>query len=163
MCGHYSSSILHGGGGLPQVVEEAGAGAMRAKVITVKRARRLRREMTLPKVLLWQALRRDQLGVGFRRQHSMGDYILDFYCPAARLAVEVDSEDHERGDRVQRDLARDRWLEAQSIQVMRIPAASILDRDGFDSVVEGIRVAAASSTTRSAAGGPPPPLRGGGM
>jgi very-short-patch-repair endonuclease len=139
------------------VVEEAGAGAMRAKIITVKRARRLRREMTLPEVLLWQALRRDQLGVGFRRQHSMGDYVLDFYCPSSRLAVEVDSEEHERGDRAIRDGRRDRWLESQGVRVMRIPAADILDRDGFDSVVRNISAAAASSTTGSSAGGPPSP------
>ena len=132
---------------------------MRARVITVKRARRLRREMSLPEVLLWQALRRDQLGVGFRRQHSMGDYILDFYCPSARLAVEVDSEDQERDNRVRRDRRRDDWLVSEGVRVMRIAAAEILDRDGFDSVVANIRRAAASTTTRSPAGGPPTPLR----
>ena len=130
---------------------------MRAKIITVKRARTLRRTLSLPEILLWQALRRDQLGIGFRRQHAMGDYILDFYCPSARLAIEVDSEDHEREDRAGRDERRDRWLHSEGARVMRIPAAALLDRDGFDLVVADIRVAAASSTTRSAAGGPPPP------
>jgi very-short-patch-repair endonuclease len=130
---------------------------MRAKIITVKRARGLRRDISLPEVLLWQALRRDQLGVGFRRQHSMGDYILDFCCPSARLAVEVDSEEHERDDRSDRDERRDAWLKGDGVHVMRISARDILDRDGFDSVIANIRAAAASSTTRSSAGGPPPP------
>jgi very-short-patch-repair endonuclease len=47
--------------------------------------------MTLPEVLLWQAVRGGQVGgLRFRRQHPIGPYVLDFYCPALRLAVEID-------------------------------------------------------------------------
>ncbi|HTT85199.1 MAG TPA: endonuclease domain-containing protein [Rhizomicrobium sp.] len=53
--------------------------------------------MTLPEVLLWNALRGGQLqNLRFRRQHPVGPYILDFYCPSARLAVEVDGAVHSR-------------------------------------------------------------------
>jgi len=51
--------------------------------------------MTLPEVVLWQELRRGKLkGLQFRRQHPIGPYILDFYCSAARLAIEIDGASH---------------------------------------------------------------------
>ena len=57
---------------------------------TVLNARTLRRAMTRPEVLLWQVLRERPNGLRFRRQHPVGPFVLDFYCPAARLAIEVD-------------------------------------------------------------------------
>ena len=66
-----------------------------------KNARRLRRELTLPEKLLWVRLRRSDLN--FRRQHPIGHYVLDFYCPAAKLAIEVDGAAHDFGDRPARD------------------------------------------------------------
>ncbi|MEZ0543056.1 endonuclease domain-containing protein [Fibrella arboris] len=62
----------------------------------VEEARRgLRKEPTQHEALLWERLRASQLlGRKFRRQHSVGMYILDFYCPAERLAVEVDGNVH---------------------------------------------------------------------
>ena len=82
--------------------------------------------MTAPEVMLWTRLR----GGGgetpiFRRQHAMGPYILDFYCSAARLAVEVDGATHWNDDAMERDTARDRWLACQGVTVMRLPAAEI--------------------------------------
>src|SRR5688572_7891443 len=89
-------------------------------------ARRLRREMTLPEVLLWQALRRNPQGVKFRRQHASGPYILDFFCSDARLAIEIDGEAHARGARLRNDVARDRWLMEAGIETLRIPAEDVL-------------------------------------
>jgi len=55
------------------------------------RARKLRKDLTEAEKKLWRALRRDQLGgLNFRRQHPIGPYVLDFYCPKLGLAVEVD-------------------------------------------------------------------------
>src|SRR5438874_3677081 len=71
-------------------------GGMRAPVRTLRRTRALRREMTLPEIVLWQALRRSLLGLRFRRQHPIGPYVLDFYCPSARLAIEIDGLAHDR-------------------------------------------------------------------
>ncbi|WP_347233084.1 endonuclease domain-containing protein [Sphingomonas glacialis] len=62
--------------------------------------------MSLPEVLLWQVLRTRPDGHRFRRQAPAGDYVLDFYCAPARLAIEVDGEAHSRGDRPARDGAR---------------------------------------------------------
>ena len=61
----------------------------------VKRARTLRSEMTLPEGVLWRELRKRPKGLKFRRQHPAGIYVLDFYCAAARLAVEVDGAVHD--------------------------------------------------------------------
>lgn len=54
----------------------------------------LRKNQTPQEVLLWARLRRSQLGVKFKRQHSVGPYILDFYCPDKKLAIELDGSQH---------------------------------------------------------------------
>ncbi|MEP6966989.1 MAG: DUF559 domain-containing protein [Pseudomonadota bacterium] len=131
---------------------------MRAKILTFKRARHLRREMSLPEVILWEHLRKGKLGaLRFRRQHPIGPYILDFYCPSARLVVEIDGEGHGHPDQENHDRARDRWLGARGLTVLRFAATSVLDEEALAGVLGEIEAAAAPST---AFGGPPPPLRG---
>ncbi len=133
---------------------------MRAPVLTLKRARNLRRTLTLPELLLWKHLRGNRLsGLRFRRQHPVGPYILDFYCSDARLAIEVDGAVHGGAEQAKHDVQRDRWLKSQGIKVLRIPATMILDEKQLPDLLSSIERAAAPST---ACGGPPPPLRGGG-
>ena len=75
---------------------------MRAPAITIDRARAARRQMTPPEVIVWQGVRGGRLdGLRFRRQHPIGLYVLDFYCAAARLAVEIDGMGHDVPERVQ--------------------------------------------------------------
>ena len=100
---------------------------MRAPRATHMRARRLRSELTLPETLLWTRLRTRDDPPAFRRQHPIGRYVLDFYCAAARLCVEVDGAWHYAEGRPERDAARDAWLRAQGVQVLRIPASQVLD------------------------------------
>ena len=66
------------------------------------------------------------LGMVFRRQHSIGRYVLDFYCTEARLAVEIDGLGHDLGDRLQRDISRDACLRAHGLLVMRIAASEVM-------------------------------------
>ena len=66
--------------------------APKGRAVTVRRARNLRRAMTLPEILLWQALRKGSDGLKFRRQHPTGPFILDFFCGDGRLAIEIDGE-----------------------------------------------------------------------
>jgi very-short-patch-repair endonuclease len=108
---------------------------------SVRRARRLRRNMSLPEVLLWRVLRGSPAGLKFRRQHPTGPFDLDFYCSDARLAIEVDGQAHERGDRPAGDAARDRWLRDKGIETMRIPTVEVL-RD-----VEGVLRAIVTEVT----------------
>ena len=89
-----------------------------------KKARSLRRKLSLPEKLLWVRLRGAE--VRFRRQHPIGPYVLDFYCASAKLAIEVDGFAHDTGHRPQRDEVRAEWLRAQGIDMLRIPATEVL-------------------------------------
>jgi len=93
---------------------------------TVNRARALRRVMTLPEVLLWRALRARPGGLKFRRQHPAGPYVIDFYCEAALMGIEVDGIAHGMGNNPERDVARDAWLAGAGISILRIPAGQVL-------------------------------------
>jgi very-short-patch-repair endonuclease len=93
---------------------------------TQKRARALRKQMSLPEVLLWQRLKPRPNGLKFRPQHPAGPYILDFYCHEARLVIEIDGIAHDMGDRPERDEARDADLRQRGLRVVRIPASDVL-------------------------------------
>ena len=83
-----------------------------------QRAKELRGRMTAAEILLWENLRNRQLGdFKFRRQHPLGQFVVDFYCPACRLVIEIDGEIHlEQGDY---DLIRTEQLKALGCQVVR--------------------------------------------
>ena len=89
-------------------------------------AQRYRQELTLPEVLLWLCLKGRRLGLHFRKQHPVGPYILDFYCEALKLAVEVDGEIHALEDNPEKDRIRDEWLTRQGIRTLRIAARDVL-------------------------------------
>jgi len=94
---------------------------VRAQTIGIKRARTFRRALTGAELGLWTRIKGRQLdGYQFRRQHPIGPYILDFYCAAVRLAVEVDGYSHEVGDAAARDERRDAWLLDRGIRTLRI-------------------------------------------
>ena len=82
--------------------------------------RRLRSQMTPAEVRLWSALRLRQLhGLKFRRQHGIGPYIVDFYCPERALVIEVDGESHGVTEQHSEDQARDTYLHARGLTVVR--------------------------------------------
>ena len=124
---------------------------------TVRHARRLRRTMTVPEVALWAVLRSRPAGLKFRRQHPAGPFVLDFYCAAALLAIEVDGEAHDRGDRPERDQRRDAVLATHGIETLRVPARAVLaDLDTVLRLVVAAALARMPLHHRPAAGGPPP-------
>jgi very-short-patch-repair endonuclease len=91
-------------------------------------ARALRREQTSAEALLWALLRdRQLLGFKFRRQHQFGDYISDFYCREALLAIECDGPVHETNEQWHHDQARDAYFAGQRICVLRFSNSQILD------------------------------------
>jgi very-short-patch-repair endonuclease len=135
---------------------------MRALDRTFERARELRRQMSLPEVVLWQALRNVRLaGLRFRRQHPIGPYILDFYCPAARLALEVDGFAHDSIAEAYRDERRQAWLAQQGVRVLRIRASDVLRDERLEGVLLDIERVAAEAPSDSLRSPPPPPSRGG--
>ena len=92
----------------------------------VAQARKLRKNMTLPEVLLWRLLKGQPMGVKFRRQHPSSKIGMDFYCSDARLVIEVDGFAHDTGDRPERDEKRDAWLKLHNLETVRIPASEVL-------------------------------------
>ena len=83
-------------------------------------SRRLRREQTAEEKDLWKALRgRRFAGFKFRRQHEVAPYFLDFYCPLAKLALELDGSGHGLPGQTEHDTERDAHLAAKGIEVLR--------------------------------------------
>jgi very-short-patch-repair endonuclease len=102
--------------------------------LTTARARRLRRDSTDVEMKLWQKLRNRQLGADFRRQHPAGSFILDFYCPALRLAIELDGGQH--AEESTRDKRRDAWLRQRGVTVLRFWNSDVTEN--FTGVLETI-------------------------
>ena len=127
----------------------------------LRHARELRAAMSLPEVLLWNCLRGRPLGVKFRKQHPLGEYVIDFFCASKRIAVEIDGLSHDMGERPAHDETRDRWLRGQGVTVLRIPAADVL-RD-VEAAAEAIVNYCAEAPPPSAAGAAATSPRGGGF
>ena len=91
-------------------------------------ARELRKNSTNAELLLWQLVRRNQLlGMGFRRQHPLGNYVLDFYCHEAQLVVELDGGQHNEVSRQQHDETRTQYLKSQGLTVLRFWNNEVLE------------------------------------
>ena len=83
-------------------------------------ARRLRRKQSREEAQLWQSLRASRFaGFKFRRQHPLSGYYLDFYCPAARLTIELDGFAHGLPRPQKHDAARAQFLAAEDIEELR--------------------------------------------
>jgi len=89
--------------------------------ISLKKFRKdLRNNLTPAEARLWSFLQNSQLeGRKFRRQHSVGNYILDFYCPSEKLAIELDGQGHLQPSVVAYDEYRTHYLETLGIRVIR--------------------------------------------
>jgi very-short-patch-repair endonuclease len=95
--------------------------------------------MTPAEQVLWQALRGRQLGgLRFRCQHPVGPFVLDFYCPAAKLVIEVDGAIHEQ--QREQDAARTEHLQQYVYRVLRFTNEQVLG--DLDTVIDHIRQAA---------------------
>ncbi|SRR5487761_1287345 len=106
---------------------------MRPSQQTINRSRNLRHDATNAERLAWKLLRnRTALGIKFRRQHPIGKYVVDFYCPERRLAIELDGSVHSQPSQLRRDESKERFLRQQGVQVLRISNGWVLeDPEGF--------------------------------
>jgi len=96
-------------------------------------ARKLRKNMTEAESFLWQRIRRKQLkGHQFYRQKNIGDYIVDFYCPSAKVIVELDGGQHYTQEGIRRDQVRDKYLDSLGFTILRFS-----DREVFKNI-EGV-------------------------
>ena len=87
--------------------------------VTKENAKTNRSNMTDAESFLWHYLRQEQLGVRFRRQHVIGDYIVDFICLKQRLIIEIDGGYHNDIVQQQEDRIRQNWLESMDYKVIR--------------------------------------------
>ena len=90
--------------------------------------RDLRQNMTEAEDLLWQRIRNKKLcGVRVKRQYGLGPFILDFYIPKARLAIEIDGKIHLKKEQRERDLNKDTFLTENGIKVVRFTNEEVLN------------------------------------
>ncbi|WP_210464616.1 endonuclease domain-containing protein [Rufibacter roseolus] len=100
--------------------------------------RNLRNNLTSAEAFLWKILQRSQLdGKKFRRQHSVGPYILDFYCPSEMLAIELDGAHHFTYAGMENDHVRTAYLQNLNIRVIRFENKDVFEQT--EGVIEEIR------------------------
>jgi very-short-patch-repair endonuclease len=87
----------------------------------------LRVRMTVAEMKLWYFLKSKGLGgCRFRRQYGIGSYVVDFYCPEAKLVIEVDGGCHENAEAALNDADRQKNIEALGLQVVRFTNEEVL-------------------------------------
>lgn len=101
------------------------------------RSRELRSSMTDAEIKLWSKLRRKQLyRLQFCRQKPIGNFIVDFYCPKARLVIEVDGGQHYQEPGMARDAGRDSYFSGLGLEVVRFSNRDVLfNLDGVIAVI----------------------------
>lgn len=102
-----------------------------------ERRRILRKNLTAAEAVLWKLLKNAQTGRKFRKQHSIENYIVDFYCPAERLIIELDGEIHNNLGQANADYARDQRLKILGFRVLRFENGLVFDHP--DRIIEIIK------------------------
>lgn len=99
-------------------------------------ARTLRKNMTLAEVILWNKLRRKQLGYKFHRQTPLVHYVVDFYCHELKLAIEVDGGTHNHPEVSANDLKRQQKIESFGVAFLRFENKEV--KKDIDAVLQTI-------------------------
>lgn len=106
----------------------------------VQKRQALRNNPTQPEIILWERLRGKQIGeIKFRRQYSIGPYVVDFYAPKKRLAIEIDGDSHFTNDAAAYDHQRQQYIEACGIHFLRFTNQDI--QTNLSGVLEQISAA----------------------
>ncbi len=99
------------------------------------RRKELRKKGTKAENLLWKELRNGKLGLRFRRQYSIGGYILDFYCPKRRLIIEVDGPIHKSNQEY--DAIRDKYFQELDYTVIRFTNDEVVN--SLENIIKKIK------------------------
>jgi very-short-patch-repair endonuclease len=90
------------------------------KSVLTQRRKELRKNLSKAEAIMWNHLSRRQIhGYKFRRQYSVDQYVLDFYCPELKLAIEIDGDSHFMPGAQEQDKARQEHIEAFGIRFLR--------------------------------------------
>jgi very-short-patch-repair endonuclease len=95
---------------------------------------------------LWGRIKSKQLGFKFHRQYGIGNYIIDFYCPALRLAIEIDGATHSTDEEIKYDTIRQKFLENLGLTVKRYNNTNI--KDNFSDVIYDIQQVCSNLSTK---------------
>jgi very-short-patch-repair endonuclease len=102
-----------------------------------ERSQQLRKNTTAAETFLWSKIRMKQLkGCWFYRQKTIGEYIADFYCPRAKLVIEVDGGQHFSNEIIEYDKVRDQYLKSLGLRVLRFTNTEVLTN--IEGVIEEI-------------------------
>ena len=104
----------------------------------LQRSRDMRHPLTPAESKVWAQVRNHQLGPKIRRQHPIDRFIADFYCPQAKLIIEIDGDSHTDPDQAAYDLERTSWLEACGFTVIRFQNDQV--QKNLEAVLENIRI-----------------------
>lgn len=118
---------------------------------------KLRGQLTKSEAILWNYLKKSGLGFKFRRQQSIGKYIVDFFCPEVNLVVELDGETHGLESRVIRDKEIEKFLKDKNFTIIRFTNEQLFSNLGH--VVLEIRNLCIKLSKRETT--PTPPWKGG--
>jgi very-short-patch-repair endonuclease len=120
------------------------------KTSELEKRRNLRNNLTPAETKIWAKLRGRQVeNCKFRRQYSIGAFVVDFYLPELKLAIEIDGDSHFQPDAIKYDKERQLYLEAKGICVVRFTNEQVYQQ--LDDVVEAI-----AQTSRQLRGSTPP-------
>ena len=104
---------------------------------TIPLRRRLRQDTTPAEQMFWARVANKQfLGLKFRKQHGIGGYIVDFYCPALKLVIEIDGDSHFMNENLQIDAERTKYLESLGYKIIRYNNHDVLTN--IDGVFEDL-------------------------
>jgi very-short-patch-repair endonuclease len=92
-----------------------------------KNRRLLRSNMTFSEKIVWMYLRKRQMKQRFLRQYSVDNYIIDFYCPKLKIAIEIDGDIHEQVKQKWHDIQRQEYIERLGIKFLRIKNDELFD------------------------------------
>ena len=98
-----------------------------ASLDTFEFAANLRKRMTASEKILWDRLKNKSLNDKFRRQHPIGQYILDFYCHRKRLSIELDGKVHDNKEQNEKDIERTAYLNELGISEIRFKNKEVMD------------------------------------
>lgn len=101
-----------------------------------ERRRELRKNQTKAEEILWWYLRDRKMGVKFKRQHSVGGYILDFCCSEKKLIIELDGEIHNTEEAKQNDAVRDKYFKELGYTILRFKNEEVENREKLEKVLD---------------------------